>query len=87
MGAFQGADALKEIWFSLGEDGFYFAENAFIGVDHDINVYFTNYTLEDMIGIIGESGWYDNASEKFHFYFADTMPEAVELPEELQPEE
>ena len=47
----------------------------------------TNFTLEDMIGIIGESYWYDNASEKVHFYFADTMPADVEWPEELQPEE
>jgi hypothetical protein len=87
LGAFTGADALKEVWISLSEEGFYFAENAFVDVDHDINVYFTNFTLEDMIGIIGESYWYDNASEKVHFYFADTMPADVEWPEELQPEE
>ena len=85
-GAFQGADALKEVWFSLSEDGFYFAENTFVGVDHDINVYFTNYTLEDMMGMIGESGWYEYASEKVHFYFADTMPTDVEWPAELKSE-
>jgi hypothetical protein len=85
-GAFTGADALKEVWISLSEEGFNFAENAFIGVDHDINVYFTNYTLEEMIEIIGESNWYDNASEKVHFYFKDTMPADAEWPAELKAE-
>jgi hypothetical protein len=87
LGAFTGADALKEVWISLSEEGFYFAENAFVDVDHDINVYFTNFTLEEMIEIIGESNWYDNASEKVHFYFKDTMPADVELPAELKPAE
>lgn len=25
--------------------------------------------------------WYTNASEKAHFYFKDTMPEGVQIPE------
>jgi hypothetical protein len=86
LGAFTGADALKEVWISLSEEGFYFTENAFIEVDHDINVYFTNFTLEEMIEICGESYWYDNASEKVHFYFKDTIPADAEWPAELKAE-
>ena len=43
------ADALKEIWFNGGEKGFYVDCLAFADADHEINVYFTTKTYQELV--------------------------------------
>ena len=59
-------------------------QTAFTKLTHDINIYFCNYTLEEVIAMTGSDKWYTDADEKAHFYFKDTIPADVEWPEELK---
>jgi hypothetical protein len=83
-GIFSNAKELKEVWIAGGEDGLYFSEDVFITLDHDINFYFTEYTYEEVVDMVGDSAWFTSASEYAHFYFKDNMPAGVEWPEELK---
>ena len=57
-------------------------EETFTGFNGEVNVYFYNLTKEEVIEKAGNSAWFDEADENVHFYFKDTMPEGVEVPEE-----
>ena len=82
---FAGENALKEIWIGgEGANGMRIQQTAFTKLTHDINIYFCNYTLEEVIAMTGSDKWYTDADEKAHFYFKDTIPADVEWPEELK---
>jgi hypothetical protein len=84
-GIFSNAKELKEVWIAGGEEGLYFSEDVFITLDHDVNFYFTGYTYDEVVDMVGDSAWFTTASEYAHFYFKDTMPADVEWPEEIKP--
>ena len=82
---FAGENALKEIWIGgEGANGMRIQQTAFTKLTHDINIYFCNHTLEEVIAMTGSDKWYTDADEKAHFYFKDTIPADVEWPEELK---
>ena len=82
---FAGDNMLKEIWIGgEGSNGMRIQPTAFTGLTHDINIYFCNNTLEEVIKMTGSDKWYTGADEKAHFYFKDTMPADAQWPEELK---
>jgi hypothetical protein len=74
---------LKQVFIGqLNERGSSIAADTFQGAKGEVNVYFFYYTCEEIAAIFnGNMGWYENADENVHFYFKDTMPSDVELPE------
>ena len=83
---FTGMTNLKEIWISHGTSGVTINDDAFTNLANDVNVYFYNYTYEEVVAACGgKDGWFTNADKKAHFYFKDTMPADVEWPEEIKP--
>ena len=84
--SFAGAEKLRELWFA----GDNVAKNsipadAFSTFTKDVNVYFYNHTLDEIVALVGNDTWYKNANDKVHFYFKDTMPTDVVWPEEIKP--
>ena len=55
--------------------------DSFQNIATEVNVYFYNHTYEEIVKLVGNDAWFKFASEKVTFYFKDTMPEDVELPE------
>ena len=76
--AFAGMANLKEIFIEGGVDC-NMSANAFVMLIDDVNIYFTNYTYDEIVEEVGYA-WFTNASRKAHFYFRDTIPEDVEQP-------
>ena len=77
---FSGAAKLKEVWITPLEGCIVLYEDNFINLANDVNFYFYTMTKDELIEMCGD-GWLINADEKAHFYFKDTIPEDVEIPE------
>ena len=82
-GPFSGTTNLKNVWIS-SNGCLYIDEDAFVDLDTDINFYFYDMTYEELVEEIGDDAWFTNASSKAHFYFKDTMPTDVEIPEDVK---
>ena len=80
---FSGTKNLKNVWISAG-NSLYFSSACFTELETDINFYFYDMTKEEVFARAGEN-WYNNADEKAHFYFKDTIPADVEWPEDIKP--
>ena len=79
---FANAPCLKEIFVArLNPFGVSIHKDAFANVTSDVNIYFFNYTFEEVMALCDNAEWYTNASEKAHFYFKDTMPDDVQIPD------
>ena len=82
---FSGSPNLKHVWF--GVEGFPMIwSDAFTNMEYDVNFYFYTLTYDEVVERLG-SDWMEEASEKAHFYFKDTIPADVEWPEEIKPAE
>ena len=82
---FDNAPDLKELWINPSE--FDVTSASFAKVAGELNVYFYNHTYEEIIAMEKNDKFITGASELVHFYFKDTMPEDVQWPPELQPED
>ena len=89
-GCLTGASELKEVWIYIEEDGgISLDQYTFADMDHDVNIYFVNLTYDQIVEL-GEGdaeAWYRDASEHAKFFFSDTLPADLEMPEEFESEE
>jgi hypothetical protein len=69
---FAGATQLKEVY--IKKTGLSLHADTFANLSTEINFYFFEQTRAQVISACGEE-WLQNADEKAHFYFKDTMPE------------
>jgi len=76
---FGNAPDLKEIW--INPDMITIMGPMFENLASDVNIYFYNHTYDEVKAMAGDDEWFTNADEKAHFYFKDTIPEDVEIPE------
>ena len=82
---FAGMPNLKEIWIGALQGRTKLYANTFAGIDKDVNIYFYNQTYAKVKSAGGNDLWFNNASDKAHFYFSDTLPANVEWPEKIKP--
>jgi hypothetical protein len=47
----------------------------------DVDIYFYEHTKEEIVKMCGNDDWFINASETANFYFKDTMPEGIVIPQ------
>ena len=89
-GCLTGASELKEVWIYIEEDGgISLDQYTFVDMDHDVNIYFVNLTYDQIVEL-GEGdaeAWHRDASEHAKFFFSDTLPADLEMPEEFESEE
>jgi surface protein len=69
---FAGATQLKEVY--IKKNSLSLHADTFANLSTEINFYFYEQTRAQVISACGEE-WLQNADEKAHFYFKDTMPE------------
>ena len=80
---FSGTENLKNVW--IGSKLPSNNANLFTSLETDMNFYFYTMTKEEVIAASGgKDDWFTNASDKAHFYFKDTIPADVEIPEDVQ---
>jgi len=77
--AFAGMKNLKQLFVSnveLQMEMYTFADLA-----GDVDIYFYEHTKEEIVKMCGNDVWFTNASETANFYFKDTMPEGIVIPQ------
>jgi len=77
---FAGMKNLKSVFIKKYSTLKLYAET-FTNLENDVNIYFYNMTYEEVVKAAGNDFWYTNADAKAHFYFKDTMPDDVVIPE------
>jgi hypothetical protein len=78
---FADAPNLKEVWITGVSWGISIHEDAFTNLAGELDVYFYNYTYEELVELVGDDAWFKNADKKASFYFKNTIPEETVIPE------
>ena len=78
---FADAPNLKEVWITGSEWGLSIHEDAFTNLAGELNVYFYEYTYEELVELVGNDAWFKNADKKANFYFKNTIPAGTVIPE------
>jgi hypothetical protein len=77
--AFAGMAKLKQLFITNKE--LKMDARTFQNLACDVDIYFYEYTKEEVIKMAGTDEWFTKADAKAHFYFKDTMPADVVVPE------
>lgn len=78
---FAGMTELEAIFIKGGK----VTADTFTNLSREVNVYFYTMTYDDVVKTAGGEEWFTNADPKVTFYFKDTMPADVEIPEDRDP--
>lgn len=78
---FAGMPELEAIFIKSGKVN----AETFTNLETEVKIYFYNLTYDEVVKASGNEDWFTNADPKAQFFFKDTMPEDVQIPEDTDP--